>query len=82
MATKEGNLSEVVVTFSDESTTAYAARCPAGEKLPQFLHHLVTELIAGVGHGRTFRHVDTEGTINFDRQQVESFVVTFSASPA
>jgi len=78
MATVQGNLSEVSVTFSSEQTIAYAARCPEGETLRVFLKKLVEQLVASEGHGRTFRHTDNTGTINFNRQEVESFTVTFS----
>jgi len=78
MATTQGNISEVVVTFSNGSTISYAARCPEGATLRVFLQKLVEQLIASEGAGKTFRHTDNTGTINFNRQTVESFKVTFS----
>jgi len=77
MATTQGNLSEVAVTFSNGTTIAYASRCPAGETLREFLQHLVSQLIAGVGAGKTFSHTDSTGTVQLNRQEIESFTVTF-----
>lgn len=78
MATVQGNLTEVSITFSNGTTIAYAARCPDGSVLRVFLRNLVTELIKSVGAGKIFRFTDSTGTINFDRSNVESFTVTFS----
>ena len=74
----QGNISEVAITFTDGQTILYADRCPEGQTTREFLRNLIAELIKSVDAGKTFKHTDNTGTINFNRQTVSSVTITFS----